>query len=153
MFFSHFNVRQVAEKHHFLTPDTPIVDELELPSRLLRDSSVSGCGSSACGSGQVVASRPTAVAGKSGRKNTRSGKKRNIQSLCEGSCQKRPKLGAAGSQSIGRLDSPNDDHSTIPAVPSCNLDTVSMELTCSNTVDIETHKVSTQYRVHAQFIQ
>ena len=34
--------RQVINKHHFLTPDTPILDELELPSHLLRDSTVSG---------------------------------------------------------------------------------------------------------------
>ena len=119
------------------------MDELELPSRLLRESSVSGCGSSGCGSSQVT-SQPTTVAGKSAKKNTRSGKKRNIHSLCDGSYQKKSKLDA-GSQSIVRLDSPNDDHSTIPAVPSCNLDTVSMELTCSTTVDIETHKVSLYY--------
>ena len=30
--------RQVFDKHHFLTPDTPIVEEFELPSHLLRDS-------------------------------------------------------------------------------------------------------------------
>ena len=138
---SHFSVcRQVAEKHHFLTPNTPIVDELELPSRLLRDSSVSGCGSSGCGSSQAV-SQSSEVAGKSARKNTRSGKKRNTHSLCEGSYQKRPKIDA-WSQSIGKLDTPVDGHSTIRAVPSCNLDTVSMELTCSTDVDIQTHKVS-----------
>ena len=38
--------RQVADKHHFLTPDTPIVEELELPSHLLRDSLASSTPSS-----------------------------------------------------------------------------------------------------------
>lgn len=31
--------RQVFDKHHFLTPDTPVVGELELPSHLFRESS------------------------------------------------------------------------------------------------------------------
>ena len=45
----------MAEKHHFLTPDTPVVDELELPSRLLRES-MSGYLSS-------VGSQPSTAAG------------------------------------------------------------------------------------------
>lgn len=32
--------RQVFDKHHFLTPDTPVVEELELPSHLFRESGV-----------------------------------------------------------------------------------------------------------------
>ena len=72
--------RQVAEKHHFLTPDTPVIDTMELPSRMLRDSTAT----SAC------SSRPSS-----------------------------------------RSDAPNKTPSTTQTVPSCNLDTVSMEMTCS----------------------
>ena len=69
------------EKHHFLTPDTPVIDTMELPSRMLRDST------SAC------SSRP-----------------------------------------ISRSNAPNKTPSTTQTVPSCNLDTVSMEMTCSTRI-------------------
>ena len=69
------------EKHHFLTPDTPVIDTMELPSRMLSDSTATSA------------------------------------------CSSRP---------ISRLDGPNKTPSTTTqTVPSCNLDTVSMEMTCS----------------------
>ena len=32
----------MVDKHHFLTPDTPVIDILEIPSRLLQDSDGTG---------------------------------------------------------------------------------------------------------------
>ena len=75
--------RQVVEKHHFLTPDTPVLDRMELPSHMLRDSTTTTTTSS---------------------------------------CHSRP---------ISRLDGPSTTPFTTQPVPSCNLDTVSMEMTCS----------------------
>lgn len=75
--------RQAAEKHHFLTPDTPVLDQMELPSRLLQDSSSTGWTSS------QLASRPPSGGG----------------------------------------------------TASCNLDPVSMEMTCSTDLNVHLHRV------------
>lgn len=71
------------DKHHFLTPDTPVLDTMELPSHMLRDSTTT-----------------TTIS----------------------SCHSRP---------ISRLDGPSITPFTTQPIPSCNLDTVSMEMTCS----------------------
>ena len=54
----------MAEKHHFLTPDTPVVDELELPSRLLRESTsgyLSSVGSQPSTAGSRAGSRAAEI--------------------------------------------------------------------------------------------
>lgn len=61
--------RQVADKHHFLTPDTPIVEELELPSHLLRDSLASSTQSTARQSSLAELSATSSR----GRRNSRAG--------------------------------------------------------------------------------
>ena len=69
------------EKHHFLTPDTPVVDTLELPSHMLRDNTTTT---------SSISGRP-----------------------------------------ISGSDGQNCTQSITQVVPSCNLDPVSMDLTCS----------------------
>lgn len=61
--------RQVADKHHFLTPDTPIVEELELPSHLLRDSLTSSTQSTARQNSLAELSATSSR----GRRNSRAG--------------------------------------------------------------------------------
>lgn len=50
--------RQLLDRHHFLTPDTPVLEELELPSHLLRDSDGSGGISGSLSSLPLSAKRP-----------------------------------------------------------------------------------------------
>ena len=88
-----FYSRQAIEKHHFMTPDTPVVDELELPSRLLRDASNTHTCSS---TSQVI--KPSSTALESGRIKgsimTRKGrKKKNFRSTLAES-QKKEFLGS-----------------------------------------------------------
>ena len=157
--------RQAAEKHHFLTPDTPIVDTIELPSRLLRDS-ISGWDSNRS-TGQLS----TLTVEKLG---TSAGNKRNTSKSLEGCQRKRvkdvpivsglvqsvdcaskynPGLKTAtrcdSGTSVRKLDSRNNKTQT---APSLNLDPVSMELTCSTNGDTCTDKVHIHVHVYMVYM-
>ena len=162
--YSRLCPRQPVNKHHFLTPNTPLLEEWELPSHMLRGNRsssrlLSGVSTqSQLGINHLVptehsGSKSVADGGhkKTRQRKARKGRRRKSRAPCANANQGREKqlqvtenISKAplseGTSIVGNSTVVSDQvhfqsMKDRDAAPSCNLDPVSMELTCQTVVE------------------